>query len=72
MFGWLAKNFFGTSNDRIVRRLHPQVAAINALEPSLEKLSNDELKARTAAFKERIAKGETLDSLLVEAFATVR
>ena len=72
MFGWLAKHFFGTSNDRIVRKQQPQVAAINALEPSLERLSNDELRARTAVFKERIAKGETLDSLLNEAFATVR
>ncbi|MBM3507683.1 MAG: preprotein translocase subunit SecA [Alphaproteobacteria bacterium] len=72
MFGWLAKNFFGTSNDRIIKRLHPQVAAINALEPSLQKFSDDELRAQTAKFKERLEKGESLDDLLPEAFATVR
>ena len=72
MFSALAKTFFGSSNDRVVKRLQPQVAAINALEPSLSKLSDDELRARTAQFKERLAKGATLDSLMVEAFATVR
>ena len=72
MFSALAKTFFGSSNDRVVKRLQPQVAAINALEPSLSKLSDDELRARTAQFKERLTKGATLDSLMVEAFATVR
>ena len=72
MFSALAKTFFGSSNDRFIRRLQPQVAAINALEPSLVKLTNDELRGRTGQFKERLAKGETLDQLLVDAFATVR
>jgi preprotein translocase subunit SecA len=72
MFGWLARHFFGTSNDRIVKRLHPQVAAINALEPTIAKLSDDELSAQTAKFKERLEKGESLNHILPEAFATVR
>jgi preprotein translocase subunit SecA len=72
MFGWLAKNFFGTSNDRIIKGLYPQVAAINALEPRISKLSDDELRGQTAKFKERLAAGETLNDLLPEAFATVR
>jgi len=48
------------------------VAKINALEPEFEKLTNEQLRAKTTEFRERLAKGETLDDLLVEAFATVR
>ena len=72
MFSALAKSFFGSSNDRVVKRLQPQVAAINALEPALAKLSNDEVRARTAVFRERVAKGDPLEAMLTEAFATVR
>ena len=72
MFSALAKKLFGSANDRYLSGLHKDVAAINALEPELEKLSDADLKARTDAFRKRLAAGETLDDLLVEAFATVR
>jgi len=72
MLGAIAKRLFGTHNDRLLKRLRPDVAAINALEPELEALSDDALRARTDAFRERVAGGAELDDLLVEAFATVR
>jgi preprotein translocase subunit SecA len=72
MFGAIARRLFGTSNDRVLKGMHSLAAAINAAEPALERLSDDELRARTAWLKERFAKGETLDDLLVDAFATVR
>ena len=72
MFVTLIQKVFGSANERTIKKLHPQIEAINALEPDLQKLSDTELKARTGWFKERLAKGESLDSLLVEAFATVR
>ncbi|MEL6793957.1 MAG: preprotein translocase subunit SecA, partial [Pseudomonadota bacterium] len=70
--GGIAKKVFGTTNDRVVKGAKKTVDAINALEPDFEKLSDDELKAKTPEFKERLEKGETLDQLLPEAFATVR
>src|SRR5215475_2273949 len=72
MLGALARGLFGTSNDRIVKGFDKPVARINALEPEYEKLSDAELRAKTTEFRERLAKDETLDDLLVEAFATVR
>ena len=72
MFGALARRIFGTANERYLGSLRPIVGEINDLEPSLEKLSDDELRSRTDHFRERIGQGETLDDLLVEAFATVR
>ena len=72
MLGALARSLFGTANDRIVKGFDKPVAKINALEPELAKLSDEQLRAKTAEFRERLAKGETLDDLLVEAFATVR
>jgi len=63
---------FGSRNDRQVKQMMRTVAAINALEPQLQALDDDALKARTAEFRERLAKGQTLDQLLPEAFATVR
>ena len=66
------KRFFGSANDRFLRKLHLTVQAINDLEPEVEALSDEELRARTTAFRQRAAKGESLDDLLVEAFATVR
>ena len=72
MIGALAKRLFGTANDRTLKRLDSDVAAINALEPELEALDDAALQARTAAFRKRLADGETVDSLLIEAFATVR
>ncbi|QIG95828.1 MULTISPECIES: preprotein translocase subunit SecA [unclassified Bradyrhizobium] len=72
MIGALARKFFGSSNDRRVKGYQSRVNAINALEPELIKLSDDELKGRTAEFKQQLAGGKTLDDLLVPAFATVR
>lgn len=72
MLGTIVKSVFGSRNDRVVRNLRKAVAKINALEESLSKLSDEELKAKTAEYRERIAQGATVDSLLVEAFATVR
>ncbi|GEP60322.1 preprotein translocase subunit SecA [Reyranella soli] len=72
MLGALARSLFGTANDRIVKGFDKPVAKINALEPELIKLSDEQLRAKTVEFRERLAKGETLDDLLVEAFAVVR
>ncbi len=72
MFGAIARRLFGTANDRVLKGMHSLAAAVNAAEPEIEKLSDDGLRARTAWLKERLAKGETLDDLLVDAFATVR
>jgi preprotein translocase subunit SecA len=63
---------FGSANARFLRRLQPKVAAINALEDRFKQLSDEELKAKTAEFRSRLDKGETLDDLLVEAFAAAR
>ncbi|MBN9515643.1 MAG: preprotein translocase subunit SecA [Alphaproteobacteria bacterium] len=72
MLGALARSLFGTANDRIVKGFDKPVAKINALEPEFSKLSDDALRAKTAEFRERLAKGETLDDIQAEAFATVR
>lgn len=72
MIGDIFKKIFGTKNDREVKRIKKIVDAINALEPDYEKLTDEQLKEKTVIFKERLAKGETLDDILVEAFATVR
>lgn len=68
----LARKIFGSPSDRQVKRYQGKVAAINALEPELAKLTDDELRARTAEFKAQIEKGATVDDILVPAFATVR
>jgi preprotein translocase subunit SecA len=72
MFGAIAKKIFGSSNDRRVKGYRPRVDAINALEPEIAALSDDQLRARTEAFRQQIAGGASLDDLLVPAFATVR
>ncbi len=72
MLGALAKKIFGSANDRRLKGYRPKVAAINALEPEMLKLSDDELAARTPMFREQFAAGKSLDDLLVPAFATVR
>ncbi|OBW92024.1 preprotein translocase subunit SecA [Gallibacterium genomosp. 3] len=72
MLSAIARKIFGSRNDRILRRLNKRVAVINKLEPKFAELSDDELKAKTAEFRDRLEKGETLDQLLPEAFATVR
>ncbi len=63
---------FGTKNEREIRRLRRVVDRINALEPDMQRLSDAELRAKTDEFRRRLAAGETLDDLLVEAFAVVR
>ncbi len=72
MIGALARKLFGSSNDRRIKSYQPRVAAINALEKDLEKLSDDALRARTENFKQQVAAGASLDDILIEAFATVR
>lgn len=66
------KSIFGSRNQRLIKKLSKVVTKINALEPEFEKLSNDEIRAKTDEFKKRFADGETLDDLLVETFALVR
>jgi len=70
--GSLARKIFGSSSDRIVKSYRPLVEQINAMEPELEALSDDDLKARTETFRKQLADGAKLDDLLVPAFATVR
>ncbi|TVO64186.1 preprotein translocase subunit SecA [Denitromonas ohlonensis] len=72
MISGLLKKVFGSRNDRLIRQYSKTVRAINALEPEMAALSDAELTAKTDAFKARIAEGESLDSLLPEAFAVVR
>jgi preprotein translocase subunit SecA len=72
MFGSLAKKVFGSANDRRLKRYQSPVAAINALEPSVEALSDEALRARTEEFRAALAAGQSLDDLLEPAFATVR
>ncbi|WP_421132203.1 preprotein translocase subunit SecA [Alteromonas sp. A079] len=72
MFSSILRKVFGSRNDRLLKKLQKNVDAINALEAEYEKLSDEALKAKTEEFKARIEKGETLDALLTEAFATVR
>lgn len=68
----LLKKIFGSRNDRLLKQLRRQVLQINALEPKMEALSDEALRAQTIAFRERLGAGETLDGLLPEAFAVVR
>src|ERR1700704_81125 len=72
MLGAVARKFFGSANERRIRAYRPRVEAINALEGELERLSDEELRARTEAFRKELAAGKDLDDLLVPAFATVR
>jgi len=72
MIGALARKFFGSANDRRIKGYQSRVNAINALEAELEALSDEALRARTAAFRKELDEGKTLDDILVPAFATVR
>jgi preprotein translocase subunit SecA len=72
MIGQLLAKVIGTQNEREIKRLRPRVAEINALEPAIQALTDEQLRAKTAEFRERIAGGATLDELLPEAFAVVR
>ena len=68
----LLEAIFGTKNDREIKRMRKIVDKINALEPEYEKFSDEELRGKTEEFKKRLAEGQTLDDILVEAFAVVR
>ncbi len=68
----ILRKIFGTKNEREIKRINEIVSRIALLEPSVQKLSDDELKNKTVEFRQRLANGETLDQLLPEAFATVR
>ena len=68
----LLTKVFGSRNDRTLRRMRKAVAVINAMEPEMEKLSDDELKAKTGEFRARLEKGQSVESLIPEAFAVVR
>ncbi len=70
--GTIAKKVFGTPNDRKVKSVRPLVEKINALEPEFQALTDEGIKERTAALRERVANGESLDSVLPEAFANCR
>ena len=72
MLNKLLKSIFGSKNERELKRMGKNVVRINALEPTIQALSDDQLKAKTQEFRDRFQKGETLDDLLPEAFAVVR
>ena len=72
MLGTLLAKVIGTQNERELKRLRPLVEQVNALEPSLKALTDEQLRAKTAEFRERLAKGDTLADLMPEAFAVVR
>lgn len=72
MIGKVLTKIFGTKNERILKKIQPQVERINSLEPEIRKLDDSALAAKSVEFKERIAKGESLDDLLCEAFAVAR
>jgi preprotein translocase subunit SecA len=72
MLTWAMRKVFGTSHDRAVRRMRPKVEAINALEAKMKALSDAELRAKTAEFREMIDNGATLEDLLIPAFAACR
>lgn len=68
----IIRKIFGTANDRVIKKLRLEVAKINEFEPEFQKLSDDELQAKTAEFKARLSAGASLDDIAYEAFATVR
>ncbi len=72
MIAGLLKKIFGSRNDRLIRQYSQKVRAINALEPKIQALSDEELRGKTVEFRARIAKGESLEALMPEAFAVVR
>jgi preprotein translocase subunit SecA len=72
MFAWALKKVFGTSHEREIKRLRPRIEAINALEPRISALSDEDLKGKTAGFREKLDRGATLDDIANEAFAVCR
>src|SRR6266550_4609970 len=72
MLDTLLAKVVGTQNDRELKRLRPIVAEVNAFEPAIQRLADEQLRGKTAEFRKRLAAGETLDDLLPEVFAVVR
>jgi len=72
MVGNVLRKIFGSRNERVLKRMRKVVTTINALEPACEALTDEQLRAKTIEFKDRLANGETVDTLLPEAFAVVR
>ncbi|RTL29953.1 MAG: preprotein translocase subunit SecA, partial [Rhodocyclaceae bacterium] len=72
MIAGLLKKIFGSRNDRLIRQYTQTVRSVNALEPKIQALSDEELRGKTDEFRQRVANGESLDALLPEAFAVVR
>jgi preprotein translocase subunit SecA len=72
MVKWLITKIFGTKNERDLKKLQPLAAAITELEPRIQALSDAELRAKTAEFREKLAQGAPLDDILIESFAVVR
>ena len=72
MIGSLIKKIVGSKNERELKRIHPLVERINQLEPEISPLSDDQLRGKTAEFKERVGRGEPIEEILPEAFAVVR
>ena len=72
MFSSVLTKIFGTKHERDMKKLRPLIDRINSLEPSMKALTNDQLRAKTGELKERVARGETLDDILPEAFAACR
>jgi preprotein translocase subunit SecA len=68
----LTDKIFGSAGDRLMKQYDARVSAINAMEPSIKPLSDDELRAQTVKFREQLSNGASLDDILIEAFATVR
>src|SRR5713226_8326083 len=72
MLDLILAKIFGTKNEREIKRMRPLIAAINDLEPQIQQLSDSQLAQKTEEFKQRLANGEALDDLLMEAFAVCR
>ncbi len=72
MYKWISRKLFGTDNDRTLKRIRPIVSAVNELEPRIQPLSDAQLMAKTAEFREKLSQGATIDDILPEAFAVVR
>ncbi|MCK4943673.1 MAG: preprotein translocase subunit SecA, partial [Candidatus Aminicenantes bacterium] len=72
MIKYLVNKIFGTRNERELKKIIPTIEAINDLEARMESHTDEELKAYTDTFRERISNGESLDDLLIDAFAVVR
>jgi preprotein translocase subunit SecA len=72
MYKWISRKLFGTDNDRTLKRIAPLVSVINGFEPRIQPLTDDQLRGKTAEFREKLAQGAALDDILPEAFAVVR